>query len=40
MCYAASDAKCQPGDTETVNGITYEFRAPFFGLGGFWAVRP
>ena len=39
MFYAASDAKCSPGDTEIINGVTYEFRAPFFGLGGFWAVR-
>ncbi len=38
--YAASGAACSPGDAEIHNGITYEFRAPFFGLGGYWVVRP
>lgn len=36
--YEASGASSTPGDTETVNGVTYVFRAPMFGVGGFWVV--
>lgn len=37
--YLQSGSRAMHGETETVGANQFEFRAPFFGLGGYWVAR-